>query len=373
MKLGFLKRLYQADGYRDGSGFVSVYLDTSQNEATRKEVGLRWRAARRELAEAGADELTLDAVADQVTGQPPHQPGLAVFARDGAVRLEMPLLWRPRDEVSRYAALPHVMPLLQELERAVPHVRVSASRTGAQLLTCPENGNDVEITVEGEQWPVHKVSRGGWSERNLQRSVEETWAENAKRIADVTADAAQDIGAVFVLVGGDERERTAVIDALPEAVREAVVTVDREVPPDAAPFTAAAEAETARRRAAESHARLDDFRARISRADPGERRAVEGLDGAFGALRAGLADSVVISHNPPSGQSAWAGPQLADAAVSAEQLRELGVEQPFRDQADAILIRAACGTDAELFFLPDDADPPAAGIGALLRAPASAA
>jgi hypothetical protein len=295
-----------------------------------------------------------------------------VFARDGAVRLAQPLSWRPRDEVSRYAPLPHVMPLLEQLERSAPHVRVSASRTGARLLTCPENGNDAEVTVEGEQWPVHKVSRGGWSERNLQRAVEETWAENAKRIAGVTADAAQDIRAEFVVVGGDERERTAVVDALPEAVRESVVTVDREVDPDAAPFAAAAEAETARRRAAESRARLDELRARISPADPGERRGVEGLDGTLGALRAGLADSVVIRYAPSSVQAAWAGPELADAAVSAEQLRGLGVEQPFRDQADAVLIRAVCGTDAELYFLPDDADPPAGGIGALLRAPASA-
>jgi hypothetical protein len=374
MKLGFLRDLYQADGYRDGSGFVSLYLDTSPTESTRKEVGLRWRAARSELAEAGADDLTLDAVADEVTGRPPHGPGLAVFARDGAVRLARSLPWRPRDEISRYAPLPHVMPLLEQQERAAAHVRVSARRPGARLLTCPEHGNDVEITVEGQQWPVHKVSQGGLSERHLQRSVEETWAENAKRIADATADAAQDIRAEFVLVGGDEWERTAVIDALPEAVRESAVIVDREVEPDSAPFNEAAEAETARRRAAQAYARLDDLRARISRPDPGERRAVEGLDGAFAALRAGLADSVVINRYTPSWvQSAWAGPNLADAAVSAEQLRGLGVEQPFREQADAILARAVCGTEGELLFLPGDADPPAGGIGALLRAPVSAA
>jgi hypothetical protein len=374
MKLGFLRDLYQDDGYRDGSGFVSVYLDTAPTESTRKEVGLRWRAARSELAEAGADDLTLDAVADEVTGRPPPAPGLAVFARDGAVRLARSLSWRPRDEISHYTPLPHTMPLLEQQERAAAHVRVSARRPGARLLTCPENGDDMETTVEGEQWPVHKVSQGGLSERRLQRSVEQTWTENAKRIADATADAAHDIRAEFILVGGDEWERTAVIDALPEAVRESAVIVDREVEPDSAPFDEAAEAETARRRAAQAHARFDDLRARIRRPDPGERRAVEGLDGTFAALRAGLADSVVITrHTPSLVQSAWAGPNLADAAVSADQLRGLGVEHPFREQADAILARAVCGTEAELLFLPDDADPPAGGIGALLRAPASAA
>jgi Bacterial archaeo-eukaryotic release factor family 2 len=372
MKLEFLRDLCQPGEYHDGSGFVTVYLDASPTEATRKEVGLRWRAARDELAQAGADDQTLDALQDQVSGRPPHQPGLAVFARDGAVRLARPLPWRPRDGVSRYAPLPHVMPLLEQLGRAVPHVRVSASRTGARLLTCPELGPGTEIAVEGERWPVHKVSQGGPSERRLQRSAEETWADNARRIADVTSDAAEGIRAAFVLVGGDERERTAVIDALPEAVRETVVTVDREADPDSASFAAAAQAETARRLAAQAGARLDDFRAQISRTEPGERRAVEGLDATLAALRAGLADSVVISRNPSFVQWAWAGPNLADAAVSATQLRWLGVEHPFRDRADAILARAVCGTDAELFFLPDEADPPLGGIGALLRAPASA-
>jgi hypothetical protein len=378
MNLGFLQHLYQVGKDRDGGGFVSVYLDTSPTEATRKEVGLRWRAARSELAQAGADDVTLDAVAGLVAGRPPHQSGLAVFARDGAVRLARLLPSRPRDEISRCAPLPHVMPLVEQLGRAVPHVRVSASRVGArlltchELLTCQEEGHDAEITVEGEHWPVHKVSQGGWSERHLQRSAEETWADNARRVAAVTASAAQDLRAAFVLVGGDEWERAAVIDALPKAVREIVVTVHQEADPHSAPFTAAAEAETDRRLAMQARARLDDLRAWIGRADASTRRAVEGLDGTLAALRAGLADCVMIRYDPSAAQWAWAGPNPAEAALSADQLRGLGVEQPVRDRADAILARAVCGTDAELLFLPGDADPPAGGIGALLRAPASA-
>src|ERR1700759_2290 len=53
MKLGFLEKLYPAGEHHDGSGFATVYLDTSPTEATRKEVGLRWRAARGELPPAG--------------------------------------------------------------------------------------------------------------------------------------------------------------------------------------------------------------------------------------------------------------------------------------------------------------------------------
>lgn len=79
---------------------------------------------------------------------------------------------------------------------------------------------------------MYKVSIAGWSERRVQRWVEETWAENAKRIAAATAETARQMHAEFVLVGGDVRERTLVMDALPEAVRRTAVTVDREAEPD---------------------------------------------------------------------------------------------------------------------------------------------
>jgi hypothetical protein len=116
MNLSFLKDLYQAPGLRAGAGYVSVYLDTSATGATSAEVALRWRAARKELADAGADGATLDAAEQHLTGQPPDSPGLAVFASAGAVRLASQLPLRPRDEESRFAPLPHVMPLLAQRE-----------------------------------------------------------------------------------------------------------------------------------------------------------------------------------------------------------------------------------------------------------------
>lgn len=372
MNLSFLKDLYQAPGFPAGAGYVSVYLDTSATEATSAEVALRWRAARKELADAGADGATLDAVEQHLTGQPPGSPGLALFASAGAVRLARQLPLRPRDEESRFAPLPHVLPLLAQLAPAAPHVRVSAGRAGARVLARQGDGSGQDIPVEGRTWPVHKVSTGGWSERRLQRSAEETAAANAQRFAAVTAETADQVHAAYVLVGGDVRERTAVMDALPKACREIAVVVDREADPDSAPFAAAAETENARRQAALGRARLDDFRALISVADPAQRRAVEGLDGTLAALRDGLAASVLLAYDPFSAQAAWVGPDLADAAVSAEQLRARGVGNPLSDWADAALARAACGTDAELLFLPPDADPPAGGIGALLRAPAAA-
>jgi hypothetical protein len=356
-------------------------------------VALHWRDARDQLAGAGADAATLAAVQANMPERTYPPPGYAVLARGGAVRFSEALPQRPWREISRWAPLPHVMPLLAQRLPRLPHVRVGADRTGGRVLAFSADGTAEEMNVRGESWPVHKVSAGGWSEPRFQRSAEETWAENAKRIADTTALAAEQVGAEFVVLGGDVRERTMVAHQLPKALSEATVMVDREVAPDSAAFTAAAQAEIARRVTEASRAKLDEFRARMSVPDVNARRAVEGLDLTLTALRDGLASDVLIAYDVVSGtltaddvgsdiptaddpspvEVAWIGPRLADAATEKEQLLLRGIPDPVRDRADAALARAICGTDAELFFLPEDAEPPAGGIGAVLRAPVSAA
>lgn len=228
-----------------------------------------------------------------------------------------------------------------------------------------------EADVKGESWPVHKPHAGGWSMARFQRSAEETWDENAKRIAEAATASADRVHARFVIVGGDVRERTIVLDRLPTALREAAVTVHREVAPDAAPFDEAARAEAARQADMDSRARLDEFRARMSVADPRERQATEGVHDTLVALCDGLVSDVLLAVDTLSAATAWVGPGMTDAATEMDQLLERGVSRPVEDRADAALVRAAVGTDAELHFLPEGADLPAGGVAALLRAPAA--
>ncbi len=62
MDLDFLRPLYDGPG-----GYVSVYLDTARDhENAAREIAVRWQDARERLASAGADEPTLDAVAEAV-------------------------------------------------------------------------------------------------------------------------------------------------------------------------------------------------------------------------------------------------------------------------------------------------------------------
>jgi hypothetical protein len=387
--LHFLRGLYDNP---QGDGYVSVYLDTSPTEKAAEEISLRWQAAREQLVASGADEATLDA-AQRAATERARGRGRAVFARGGAVRLIGIQPDPPAQEMSSYAPLPRVVPWLAQRPPRWSHVRVAADREGGRVLAVSGTGvaglpaadaagsaiGEVGLTeVTGESWPVHKARGGGWSEPRFERSAEETWAETAKRIAEAVTVAADQVGAVFVVVGGDVRERTLVVDHLPRELRDNVVTVDREVQLDAPAFDEAAWAEATWRAALEARARLDEFRAEMDK-PPAGRRAVEGLAATLTALRDGLVSDLLLTEDPAWSESAtvWVGPGLADVATEKEQLTERGVAEPVHAWAGEALVRAATGTGAGLHFLRPEQDTPEPGdalrVAALLRAPAAAA
>jgi len=387
--LHFLRGLYDNP---QGDGYVSVYLDTSPTDNAAEEISLRWQAAREQLARDGADAATLDAAQLAATERAPGS-GRAVFARGGAVRLIGIQPEPPAREMSSYAPLPHVVPWLAQRPPRISHVRVAADREGGRVLAVSGVGVEglpaaddagsaigaVGLTeVTGESWPVHIARGGGWSHPRFVRSTEETWAETAKKIAEAVAVAADEVKAAFVVLGGDVRERTMVVDHLPKELRDNVVVVDREVNLDAPAFDEAAWAEQTWRAALEARARLDDFRAEMNK-PPAERRAVEGLTDTLTALRDGLVSDLLLTEDPAWSESAtvWVGPAPADAATEKDQLTDRGVQNPAQAWAGEALIRAATGTDAQLHFLRPEQDTPEPGdalrVAALLRAPAAAA
>jgi hypothetical protein len=272
-------------------------------------------------------------------------------------------------------------------------VRAAVDREGGRVLAvsgvgvaglpaADEAGNAIGAVgvteVTGESWPVHVARGGGWSEPRFQRSAEETWAETAKKIAEAVAVAADQVNAVFVVIGGDVRERSLVVDQLPKVLRDSAVMVDREVQLDAPAFDEAAWAEATWRAALESRARLDDFRAEMNKPRR-DRRAVEGLRDTLTALRDGLVSDLLLTDDPAwtASETVWIGPGLTDAATGKEKLTERGVTHPVHAQPGEALVRAATGTDAQLHFLRPDQVTPDEGqlpqVAALLRAPAAAA
>jgi hypothetical protein len=360
MRLDFLRPLYAELG-----GYASVYIDASRRgEDAAELVALRWRAAREELAGAGAPAATVSALAEVVTDPARSAPGLAAFAREGTVAFAAPLPHPPRREISRYARLPHLMPLLAQFPPQVPHLRVRADRSGGEVIAVRPRGDMSAEQVAGTGWPVHKTSLGGWSQARYQRSAEEAWAENAKLLAEAVAGAAAQTRAELVVVAGDARARSLLLEHLGTPLRESAVIVDREVGASSDVLAEAADEAVRARAAGHTRNRLEQFRALR-----GTGQTAEGLAGTLAALRDGQASEVFVAGDPASGASAWVGPSAADVAASRHELDERGVGDVVADRADAAVVAAAAATGAELLFVPEGEEAPGDGIGALLRYP----
>ncbi|MGE5135966.1 MAG: Vms1/Ankzf1 family peptidyl-tRNA hydrolase [Gemmatimonadota bacterium] len=345
MKLGFLRPLYEQTGR-----YVSVYLDT--NRATEKApqaVALRWRAARDRLAAAGADGATLAAIGDLVTDPDQAAPGRAVFGRGGSVSFTASLADPPQREIARVAPLPHLMPLLASQPPQPPHLQVTATRAGGDILAVAPAEGDWARHAGRRGWPLHKSPSGGWSQLQHQRSTEEAWEDNAKELATQVMDAAERIGAAQVVVAGDARAQSLLRKHLSSRWQAAVLTVGEEVPPDAGAVAAAAERALARQEDEACRERFGHWQTQLAHG-----AATQGLAGTLTALADGQVAQLFLADRPATAASAWVGPAGTDLAASEAELRERGVPDPVSERADAAAIRAAAATDAELYILPGD-------------------
>ncbi len=377
MNLDFLRSLYDEIG-----DYVSVYLDTDRlHEDANEAIADRWRAARDELARAGASQESLQAVAEVINDPGRVAPGQAVFARHGTVTFAGTLDAPPRREIARLAPLPHVMPLLAQHRPPIPHLRVSATRIDGEIVAIGGSGRAWRDWVDGKDWPVRKTKVGGWSQDRFQRSAEETWDENAKKLAAEVVKVAGRIGASHVIVGGDVRARELLVSHLPKLLRESAVVVDEEVPADSQALAEAAERALSDWADREARERFDDWQTKRA-----HDRGVDGLGAVMAAFRDGQVGDLFLADDPSSTATALIGPGDNDLAVSRDELLEWGLteDQILRDRADAAILRAVVCTDAELHFLPPDlvqrGDPgarggiatPRDGVAASLRFPLDA-
>ena len=237
VKLDFLRSVYEQIG-----DYVSVYLDTDRAyENAAEAIGLRWHAVQEELAAAGASPASLTAVAEAVNAAGHAARGRAAFARDGAVAFAGTLDSPPRRQIARLAPLPHLMPLLAQHRPPVPHIRVSATREGGEIVAIGGSGEQWRDWIAGRAWPIHKTSVGGWSQDRYQRSVEEAWDENAKALAGDVAAVADQIHAEHVIVAGDVRARSLLISRLPTALAESAIVIGEEITADSPAMAEAAD------------------------------------------------------------------------------------------------------------------------------------
>ncbi|UGQ10840.1 hypothetical protein LO772_29135 [Yinghuangia sp. ASG 101] len=352
-----MREIYENDG-----PWATAYVGTRRDvENAPKEISLRWRGLRTRLAERGCDEKTLAAM-DAVIGNDRfrgHPHGQAVFAARGRVAGVYELPAEPPLDSAHYGALPHVMPLLAQVDAPVPCLVVHVDRTGAELVAEDADGNaaDRRVTpVTDDTAPIHKVQAGGWSHPRLQRRAENTWEANARGVAEEVERTAARIGADVIAVDGDPRARGLLRAHLDRPWSDLLVEAEGRNG-----STVRDAVEQVRENTREALA--DRFCRR--RAD-GEG-SVEGLTPTVEALAAARVDTLILHNHPESTARLWFGPEPGQLAMTEAELLAQGVAEPRCDRADAVLVRALTTSAAALEVVEERHLGLKEGVGALLR------
>ncbi|GAA2632541.1 Vms1/Ankzf1 family peptidyl-tRNA hydrolase [Dactylosporangium fulvum] len=358
MDLAFLQPLYRHPG-----PFASLYLDVSRDTAdAARMIGIRWRDARDDLDRAGADTATLDAFEATLNTLPPVEgrAGLALFGAGGETLLAETFPNPPSVTGSSLGSLPDVMPLAAARGEILPWMRVVVDHTGADPGRITHGEIDRRLGAEGHsELPIHKAGRGVRSAPRYGQVAGLTWERNATEIAEAVTAMAEEAGAEIVVVAGDPQARPLLVDHLSARWRERVVQTDAGSDTLDRP-TGIAVAELADRRVSDL---LDRYHAELSH----NAAAGTGLAAVVAALQRAQVDTLLLVDERSSTEQLWAGPEPVDVSLSADELKAAGVTDPQRVRADAALVRALAGTDADLVLVqPDDAWLNG-GVGAVLR------
>ncbi|TDD67427.1 hypothetical protein E1262_19320 [Jiangella aurantiaca] len=357
MRLDALTRILDHQG-----PFASALMDVSRTtEDARQQLELRGRAARAELAAAGAPHAVAEEVVRRLlepTGKPGETARFVVAGRDGVLVDETLPHWSGR-EVLTWGPLPDTTAWLAYQEAAVPVLVVLADHLGADLHQCAAWGREPTTvhTVDGSTENLSKVPDGGWAMADLQRRTDEVWRFNARAVvAEVERLAGSE--PPLIVLAGDPRARHDVRAGLPPHVAEHVVEAEHG----------------SRAGGASNEAFLRETDAAVRRAvDERRRRAVERLEEHLGrhyAVAVGLAEVLDMTVQAGVETVVLDEVRAAHRTVRPADYPYLplpdGVRVALVVRSDLLVLAAAAATGAEAVFtapslLPDD------GVAALLR------
>ncbi|MFJ6934822.1 hypothetical protein [Streptomyces sp. NPDC101132] len=379
MELGFLKPLFSRQG-----PWASVYVETRRSTEDAQQIqALRERAVAAQLIDAGADAYTVRAVANQLMAEPVRgaPPGRALFAAGAEVVLDVPLGRAPAATEATWSFLPHIAPLADLRGDGPVCLVASVDRTGADLELRDGLRREPLGQVQGTEWQGrgHRSMPDDRHEWHYRNKVENAWNETAGTIAAEVARQARECGAELVVLAGDQRERRAVLNRLPDQVRAAAVeTAVGGRSPGASAEALDREVALACERFAQERVTNALERFRIGRGRPGEHReagvdtgpgeAAEGVPAVVDAVRTHQVATLLLApEGADAGRSVWIGPGVDDVAVQRGQAKAIGVDKPVPARADDALLRSAAAAGSEVLVVPAGMPGPAGGLGAVLR------
>jgi len=350
---------------------ASVYIGREPAgpvEDPRLDLGLRWHAIATRLSVQGADEPTVEAVADLLAGLSVYPTELAVFAAGDAVLHSHEIPGGARHDRVSFAAPPDLVPLLAWLQRHPAHVVVVTDRTGADIVATGQGlVAGTRSVVVGPDDEIERNAPGGWSQPRYQRRAEDSWRHNAGAVADAVTHALRTVHAGLLLVAGDVRAVQLLEERLPAGVRRGLAV--RHLPGGRSEDGSAHLRQLAVAEALETYA-LDQAATLLDRflADRGPGGATaEGVSATLAALAEGRVDTLLVADDPTDDRPAWFGPAV-HCIDDPGQVPPGTKGELYRGRLVDVAVRAALLTDAEIRVL----DAPEAAvlgdrIGALCR------
>ena len=345
--------------------FASLFLDTRADfEEAPKRIELRWRSLRQELRDNGAPEGALAHLDEIVEGSHREGEGLAaITTRDGIVLRQH--LSTPIAEGSSWSEAPHLLPLLEWLQENPTYAVVLAERTGAEIAVTSSWRPEYSTEVEGDDWPVRRISPGGWSQRRFQQRAENLWEENAKEVAGALEKIVAEDQIELVIVSGDVRAVSFLRDNLSESFAATLHDLEgtqahtiEEISEEVHKAVAAHAAQT-------TEAILERFREERGQED----RAVEGAGQTAKALSQARVETLIVAGRDLSGTAYVVAEEPTQVATERQALVDLQLGDVVEVPAIDALIRSALAGSSAVRVAPSlsSEHAPADGVGAILR------
>lgn len=351
--------VFQGDG-----PVTSVYLTTDGAlPQAAAEAALRWKTLRQHLRNAGADESAVAAIDPVVEGAQAVGQCLVALSSPAGLLYTAYLPRLPDRDHGSTGPLPHVVPLLAQTQRLLPHLVVVIDRLGAEMIAVLPDRPDLHTAVTGDELHVTRSAPGGWSQRRFQQRAENRWEANAREVADAVTRLADATAPRLVVVSGDVRAVQLLRTQLPVRVSDLVHEVQGDY----------SSLEEALSRSQELVAAVADDDTALLLADYRRERGSGGLaaagpDPTLDALHAGQVETLLLDPQALQGRTAWFGPDGHQVGGSQQGLQARGVAGPRPAPLGDVAVRAAVGTAAAVHIVPPGTlEPGDGGIAALLR------
>lgn len=354
---------------------AAVYLGSGPDVTNEYQLSweTRWRPLGATLRKQGADEETVkvleSALAAPASARAARGSGqVAGFAQAGQVLALVTLPELDGDDVARFGAPAHLVPLLAWSQQRPPYVSVVIDRTGADLESSIGRGNAPgHSTVEGPDDEIERTDAGGLlSQGRFQHRAEDSWAHNAAAVAEAVADALHRVEGRVLVVSGDVRASQLLLDRLPDWVRKTVaikkVTGSR-ANDGSREAHAAAVARAVEETVREQTAAL--WQTYLEGSSP-NGLSVTGAKETLEALAHSRVGTLLVDSPSPEEPEAWFG----EAPTEVHAAGDSGPTwpDPRTGRLTDVAVRAALLTGAQVRVIPPDAGfAPEDGVGGICR------